>query len=176
LKITNILRQSYLIIYGSTTDMSFVFSLEHVQFQNKMLIEEEDSFLIPEFSFSDFEFNTRIENIEKIKKRLQPSEAGLEKIIASGCYTNLRDPVTFFLENHIKLEKLKKDWLMSDSNDIKIVKNIIEHIRYRMVYLESSICKRKINKEAIQIDIINTTIDFRKYLQIRHDYEAGIYK
>ena len=64
---------------------------------------------------------------------------------------------------------------MSDSNDIKIVKDIIEHIRYRMVYLESSICKRKINKEAIQIDIMNTTIDFRKYLQIRHDYEAGMY-
>jgi hypothetical protein len=165
-----------LIICGCADDMSFVFTLECVSCQKEMLIEEEDSFLIPEFSFSDFEFNTRIENIENIKKKLQQSEAGLVKIIASGCYTNLRDPVTFFLENHIKLDKLKKDWLMSDSNDIKTVRDIIEHIRYRMVYLESSICKRKIDKEAIQIDIINTTIDFRKYLQIRHDYEAVIYK
>jgi hypothetical protein len=141
-----------------------------VPHQREML--EEESFLIPLFSFKEFEFNTRIENI---KKRITPPETGLAKIIASGCYNNLRDPTTFFLENHIKLEKLKKDWLMSDSNDIKIVKDIIEHIRYRMVYLESSICKRKINKEAIQIDIINTTIDFRKYLQIRHDYEAGMF-
>lgn len=147
--------------------MSFVFTFEYVPQQREML--EEESSLIPPFSFKKFEANTRIE------KRITPSEAGLDKIIASGCYTNLRDPVTFFLENHIKLEKLKKDWLMSDSNDIKIVKDIIEHIRYRMVYLESSICKRKINKEAIQIDIMNTTIDFRKYLQIRHDYEAGMY-
>jgi hypothetical protein len=138
--------------------MSLVFSLEQHM--------SEDAGIFP------FELNTQIENINKRIKR-DEVEPALLKIVSSGCYTNLRDPTTFFLENIIKLERLKNDWLMSDSNDIKIINDIIDHIRYKMVYLESSICKKKISRDAIQLDIINATIDFRKYLQIRHDYHAG---
>ena len=157
------------VITLQANEMSFVFSLPHVPQQREMV--EEESFCIPSFSFKEFELNTRIENIKKKIKRYEV-EPALSKIVSSGCYTNLRDPTTFFLENHIKLERLKNDWLMSDSNDIKIVNNIIDHIRYRMVYLESSICKKMIGKDAIQIDIVRATNDFRKYLQIRHDYNA----
>ena len=131
-------------------------------------------------SFGFLDFNEFVLNINP-ERKMAPvvisedvKKSGLSSIVRSRYYTNLEDTTMFFLENHIKLNNLKGDLIMADVYDIKIINEIIEHLRYKMLYLESYICRSQIPKSSLQSDLVDATAEFRKYLQMRHDFISGV--